>query len=90
VQVRDTGVGIAPEQLPRVFEMFHQAPSDATTNGVGLGLYIVKRFVELLGGQVSADSRPGEGSLFRLSLPAGVVLPAQPVSIESRRLRKTA
>ncbi len=84
VQVRDTGVGIAPEQLPRVFEMFHQAPSDATTNGVGLGLYIVKRFVELLGGQVSADSRPGEGSLFRLSLPAGVVLPA-PVQIDSRR-----
>jgi signal transduction histidine kinase len=92
VQVRDTGVGIPSEHLPHVFDMFHQAPSDASTSGVGLGLYIVRRFVELLGGRVSASSRPGDGSIFRLSLPAGVVTqqPPQPVSMEEHRRRKSA
>ena len=90
LQVRDTGVGIPSEDLPHVFDMFHQAPSDAATSGVGLGLYIVRRFVELLGGRVSASSRPGEGSIFRLSLPAGVVTPAQPVSLEEHRRRRSA
>jgi signal transduction histidine kinase len=69
VQVRDTGVGIPSEHLPHVFDMFHQAPTDASTSGVGLGLYIVRRFVELLGGRVSASSRPGDGSIFRLCYP---------------------
>ena len=63
--------------------MFHQAPSDTNPSGVGLGLYIVKRFVDLLGGRISATSRLGDGSIFRLSLPAGVV--AQPVSFEEHR-----
>ena len=91
IQVRDTGVGIPSEHLPHVFDMFHQAPTDAATSGVGLGLYIVRRFVELLGGRVSASSRPGDGSIFRLSLPAGVVTQqAQPVSMEEHRRRKIA
>ncbi len=93
IQVRDTGVGIPTEHLPHVFDMFHQAPTDASTSGVGLGLYIVRRFVELLGGRVSASSRPGDGSIFRLSLPAGVVTQTQqqpPVSIEEHRRRKSA
>ena len=90
VQVRDTGVGIPSEHLPHVFDMFHQAPTDASTSGVGLGLYIVRRFVELLGGRVSASSRPGDGSIFRLSLPAGVVTQPQPVSMEEHRRRKSA
>ena len=76
--------------LPHVFDMFHQAPTDASTSGVGLGLYIVRRFVELLGGRVSASSRPGDGSIFRLSLPAGVVMQPQPVSMEEHRRRKIA
>ena len=92
IQVRDTGVGIPTEHLPHVFDMFHQAPTDASTSGVGLGLYMVRRFVELLGGRVSASSRPGDGSIFRLSLPAGVVTQPQqqPVSIEEHRRRKSA
>jgi signal transduction histidine kinase len=90
LQVRDTGVGIPSEDLPRIFDMFHQVPSDASTNGVGLGLYIVRRFVELLGGRVGASSRPGEGSIFRVSLPAGTMTPAQPVSMEEHRRRRTA
>ena len=89
VQVRDTGIGIPAEQLPRIFDMFHQAPSDASTAGVGLGLYIVKRFVDLLGGHIHATSTAGNGSLFRLALPAGLVIPA-PVSIEEHRLRRSA
>jgi signal transduction histidine kinase len=90
IQVRDTGIGIPSEHLPHIFDMFHQAPTDAATSGVGLGLYIVRRFVELLGGRVSASSRPGDGSIFRLSLPAGVVMQPQPVSIDEHRRRKSA
>jgi len=88
IAVRDTGAGIDPEHLPQIFDMFHQAPSDACLGGVGLGLYIVKRFVELLGGRVSATSSLGEGSVFRVSLPAGIV--AQPLSLEEHRLRRSA
>jgi signal transduction histidine kinase len=88
VAVRDTGPGIDPEELPKIFDMFHQAPGGANAGGVGLGLYIVKRFVDLLGGRVSATSSLGEGSGFRVSVPAGVV--AQPVSFEEHRLRRSA
>src|SRR5262249_36103224 len=92
IQVRDTGVAIQSEHLPHASDMFHPAPTDAATSGVGLGLYIVRRFVELLGGRVSASSRPGDGSIFRLSLPAGVVTQqqTQPVSMEEHRRRKIA
>jgi len=88
VAVRDTGPGIDPEQLPKIFDMFHQAPSDTYPGGVGLGLYIVKRFVELLGGRVWATSVLGEGSVFRVSVPAGIV--AQPASFEAHRRRRSA
>ena len=88
VAVRDTGPGIDSEQLPKIFDMFHQAPSDANPGGVGLGLYIVKRFVELLDGRVWATSVLGEGSVFRVSVPAGIV--AQPVSFEAHRRRRSA
>jgi signal transduction histidine kinase len=86
--VRDTGPGIDAETLPKVFDMFHQGPGDNSRGGVGLGLYIVKRFVEMLGGRIAATSRLGEGSSFRVSLPAGVA--AQPASFEEHRLRRSA
>jgi signal transduction histidine kinase len=88
VAVRDTGAGIAAEHLPKIFDMFHQAPSDSNPGGVGLGLYIVKRFVELLGGRVSATSVAGEGSCFRVALPAGIM--AQPLSLDEHRKRLRA
>jgi signal transduction histidine kinase len=88
VAVRDSGNGIDPDHLPRIFEMFHQVPTDTNPGGVGLGLYIVKRFVELLGGRVAATSVVGEGSVFRISLPAGVV--AQPLSLDEHRRRRSA
>jgi len=88
VVVRDSGPGIDPEHLPKIFDMFHQAPSESNPGGVGLGLYIVKRFVELLGGRVAVTSVLGEGSAFRVSLPAGIA--AQPVSFEEHRKRRSA
>ena len=74
-EVRDTGVGIAPEILPFVFDRFTQADSSTTRPhaGLGLGLAIVRHLVELHGGTVSAESAGvGTGSTFRLELPTSV------------------
>ena len=71
VSVTDTGVGIAPEDQALVFEEFRQASGNVLrkAEGTGLGLALVKRFVELHGGTVSLESEPGQGSTFRFTLP---------------------
>jgi signal transduction histidine kinase/putative methionine-R-sulfoxide reductase with GAF domain len=71
VSVTDTGVGIASEDQAMVFEEFRQAGGDVLrkAEGTGLGLALVKRFVELHGGAVTLDSAPGHGSTFRFTLP---------------------
>jgi PAS domain S-box-containing protein len=76
VRVRDTGVGIPPDDLPDIFEEFHQAklPDGARPVGAGLGLAICRRLAELLGGSLTAESLPGSGSGFTLRLPQGPVL----------------
>jgi len=69
--VSDTGQGIAPEDLPRVFERFFRADRAHSheIKGTGLGLAIVKHLVEAQGGTVTAESTPGQGSTFRFTLP---------------------
>ncbi|RMF26041.1 MAG: PAS domain S-box protein, partial [Chloroflexi bacterium] len=71
VDVRDTGIGIAPEDLGRIFERFYRAdhPMVQETSGTGLGLPIVKMFVEMHGGRVWVESELGKGSTFTFILP---------------------
>jgi len=70
IQVSDSGIGIAPAHLRRVFEPFYQVDSSLMRQheGAGLGLAICKRLVETMGGEIGAESRPGEGSTFWLTL----------------------
>lgn len=67
--VEDTGIGIAPENLPKIFDGFHQIDSTASSQGVGLGLAIVKNYLDLLKGKIQVQSQPGKGSTFTLTLP---------------------
>jgi signal transduction histidine kinase len=71
LRVEDTGIGIAPEHLPRIFEEFYQVGNPARDRrlGLGLGLATVKRLSELLSLSVSVQSAPGQGSVFTLMLP---------------------
>ena len=85
--VRDTGIGIAPEQQAHVFESFTQADTSTTRKygGTGLGLAICWKMVRIMGGQMWVDSVPGEGSTFHFTLRLGLAQAAarRPATIES-------
>jgi len=72
ITVADTGIGIDPAELPRIFDRFFRGSraSEARGSGSGLGLAIVRGIVEMHGGTVSVESRVGAGSTFRVVLPA--------------------
>jgi len=69
VSVKDTGAGIAAEHLPRVFDRFYQADSARSSDGVGLGLALVKSIMDLHGGSAQIESEPGHGTTVTLSFP---------------------
>lgn len=69
VFVTDKGKGIAPSEIPNIFDRFYRTKGGQKTPGLGLGLYITKLLVEAHGGQICADSEPGKGSTFYFTLP---------------------
>jgi len=78
--VRDTGIGIAPEHLPRLTERFYRVDRGRSrdSGGTGLGLAIVKHIVQRVGGQLHIESALGQGSAFTLRLPAERLVPPEP------------
>lgn len=69
VCVSDHGPGIAPEYLPYIFDRFYRIPNDKTHPGTGLGLFICRQIVQAHGGQIWAESKPGQGAEFYVALP---------------------
>jgi signal transduction histidine kinase len=67
--IADTGIGIPPEYLPRIFDRFFRVPDQSQGSGSGLGLAIVREIITAHGGTVSCSSTPGAGTVFRLTLP---------------------
>jgi signal transduction histidine kinase len=81
-RVSDTGIGMTPEQLERLFQPFTQAEVSTakTYGGTGLGLAISKHFAEMMGGEVRVESEPGRGTRFVVRLPVEVADPAPPAA----------
>jgi two-component system OmpR family sensor kinase len=71
IRITDDGCGIAPEQLPNIFNRFYRADQSRTreTGNAGLGLAISKGIVEAHGGQIEVESTPGTGTSFKITLP---------------------
>ncbi len=86
LEVTDTGIGIPNHELPRVFERFHRVEGTVgrTQEGSGIGLALVQELVKLHGGTISADSRLGRGTTFRVRVPLGTAhLPADRIKVPS-------
>jgi len=75
IEVEDHGIGIAPDDVDRIFVQFERAVSSRQFGGLGLGLYITRRLVEQHGGKITVESEPGSGSVFSVRLPRAVSSP---------------
>jgi signal transduction histidine kinase len=82
ISVTDTGIGMTPEQMGRLFQEFSQASSGTASRygGTGLGLVISKRFCEMMGGDITVKSKPGLGSTFTVELPRVVEVTKEAVA----------
>ena len=69
IKVSDTGAGIAEQDLPRIFDRLYRGDHSRTTRGIGLGLSLVRAYVEAQGGTVTVETKPGAGSTFTIHLP---------------------
>jgi PAS domain S-box-containing protein len=85
IDVKDTGIGIAPEDLPRIFDRFFRAdhPMIRDTAGTGLGLSITKAFVEMHGGRIWVQSELGKGSTFSFTIPIAVEEKAEEIPVQA-------
>ena len=81
IAVADTGIGMTPEQMGRLFQEFSQATSSTASNygGTGLGLVISRRFCQMMGGDIAVESEVGHGSTFTIRLPRIVEAPKEGV-----------
>ena len=70
-EVADRGIGIPPEDQPRLFETFHRARNVGNISGTGLGLAIVRKSLDLHGGTIRFESAPGRGTRFSVAIPLG-------------------
>ena len=86
IEVKDTGIGMSPEEAERITEGFYQANSgrDRSSSGLGLGMAIVKGFVASLGGFMSVESTLGKGTCVRVSLPQQVIDPSGCMSLKNK------
>lgn len=87
IAIEDTGIGLSPEQITRLFGAFEQADTTTTRKygGTGLGLFISNRLAEMLGGKITVESQLGKGSRFTVSIATGPVVPASLLDQQATR-----
>ena len=93
VRVRDTGIGLEPQALSRIFELFEQseAGDGQIKGGLGIGLSLARQFMQMHGGGIEASSEgPGKGSEFLITIPRGPIDPAQAAKVAARQAIATA